>query len=160
MSTRETPPAPEAWADEAPTERTETPLGASVLLERTSRERCLRCGGRAAARCVGCGEAFCRACVDPISASMPDVRCRRCALRIGDGPPQGSPLLLEQILVRCLGRLSATAPSPLVHAMRKEALECQGEIDSWRTTLPPAGVRGAMCERVLALHAKIDGQGR
>jgi hypothetical protein len=155
MSTHETlPEFPEVWTDEDPTERKATvpPAG---LVERTAKELCKRCGGRAATRCAGCGEAFCAACVDPISASAPEVRCRECAPRIGQGPPQGSPLLLEQILGQVLARLSATAPNPLVNAMRNEALECQALIDAWRAAPPSTEDRGRMRERVLALHAKV-----
>ena len=159
MATDRTPPPPESFVDEAPTERAQTAPAAFLLTERTSKERCKRCGGRAAARCAGCGEAFCRACVDPVASSdsAPDVRCRECAQRIGLGPPQGSPLLLEQALAQALSRLSGRPLNPLVQAMRKEALECQLEIDSWRTTLPSLEVRGAMRERVLALYAKVTG---
>jgi hypothetical protein len=59
--------------------------------------------------------------------------------------------VLEQILAR----LSSTAANPLVNAMRSEALSCQVEIDSWRMTAPSQELRGAMRERVLALHAKV-----
>ena len=157
MPSEETPASPTLWVDEAPTERAQTAPAAFLLTERTAKERCKRCGGRAAARCVGCGEAFCRACVDPVSTGESDVRCRECAPRVGEGPPQGSPLLLEQVLVQVLSRLSELAATPLVQAMRNEALVCQREIDAWRATLPPPEVRGAMRERVLALHANVTG---
>jgi len=126
-----------------------------MLLESTARQRCKRCGGRAAARCVGCGEAFCRGCVDPISANAPDVQCRECTARTGERPTHGSPALLEQVLDQILARLSATTANPLANAMRNEAMLCQGEIDTWRDAPPSPEVRGAMRERVLALHAKV-----
>ncbi len=154
MATPETP-MKEPWPDEAPTDRTEIPPAVSMLLESTSRERCKRCGGRAAARCVGCGEPFCRGCIDPTSVSATDTRCRECTPRAADGAGQSGNLLLEQVLGQVLTRLSASPANPLVNAMRNEAMLCQGEIDSWRVASPSLEARGAMRERVLALHAKV-----
>jgi hypothetical protein len=161
MPMRATPPEPEAGPDEAPpTQRTGPPVAVLTAMERTSKEPCKRCGGQATARCVGCGEAFCKTCVDPISTRAPDVRCRKCMLRIAEGSSQGTPLLLEQVLAQCFAYLSAAPPSPFVNLTREEALDCQAEIDSWRASLPAPEVRGAMRERVLALHAKIADRAR
>ena len=154
MPTRE-PPRESDWADEAATERSESPFLEQHARERTSKERCQRCGRRASTRCAGCGEAFCTACVDPISSTATAVSCRTCVL-----PPEGGPAwsrpLLERVLTQCLRRLAAATTNPLVRAMRDEALACQAEIDSWRPEPPPLEVRGAMRERLLALNAKVE----
>ncbi|HEY2511764.1 MAG TPA: response regulator [Polyangiaceae bacterium] len=68
---------PRLWDDdEPPTEQ------GFVILEggssATSRDRCVRCASPAGTRCMGCGEAFCRACFDDqASALCPWCRARR-----------------------------------------------------------------------------------
>jgi CheY-like chemotaxis protein len=47
--------------------------------ERTAREDCAACGKRAAARCGGCGEAYCQDCFRGVSE--PAARCDQCRAR-------------------------------------------------------------------------------
>jgi two-component system chemotaxis response regulator CheY len=44
------------------------------MAEETPVDRCSKCAKRAATRCAGCGEAFCKKCLD----AGPDGRCARC----------------------------------------------------------------------------------
>ena len=44
------------------------------MTDETPFDRCSKCEKRAATRCVGCGEAFCKKCLD----AGPDGRCARC----------------------------------------------------------------------------------
>jgi CheY-like chemotaxis protein len=67
--------APRLWDDDESTDETsiieERP---GVLDDATPRVGCSACNARASARCTGCGEAFCRRCID----AGPDGRCPRC----------------------------------------------------------------------------------
>jgi hypothetical protein len=146
-----------SWDEELPTTPTSTVHEGGT--SRTSKERCKRCGERAAARCVGCGAAFCKTCVDPVSNRAPEITCRACVTSGAVASNASSPALLEQAVERCLARLAAKDPTPLVRAMRKEALECQVAIDDWRAAVPDAGARDAMRERVLGLYARIEQAG-
>jgi CheY-like chemotaxis protein len=65
---------PRLWDDdEPPTQEDLLPL-ADGPSSSTSRDHCCVCGGAARTRCPGCGEAFCRACLD----AGPDGHCARC----------------------------------------------------------------------------------
>jgi hypothetical protein len=145
------------WDQEAPT-RPVTPAHEGET-SRTSREWCKRCGDRAAARCVGCGEPFCKACVDPRTKNDAALTCRPCARAGTARSNEGSVALLEAAVERCLARLQAREPTPIVRAMRREAIDCQAVIDAWSVKAPDGEARDAMRARVLALHAKIEGDG-
>ena len=71
--------SPRLWDEEEPTDE------ASQVNDRpavpkdpgddaTPRVHCIACDRRATTRCVGCGEAFCRGCID----AGPDGRCAKC----------------------------------------------------------------------------------
>ena len=66
---------PRLWDDEAPTSEQAvlTPVASSAPVD-TSKQTCVSCGRRASMRCAGCGEAFCKACLD----AGPDGRCATC----------------------------------------------------------------------------------
>ncbi|HEY2517965.1 MAG TPA: response regulator [Polyangiaceae bacterium] len=68
--------SPRLWDDEEPTD--EVPVlsetAPSSRGEVTLRIVCSVCAAVATARCVGCGEAFCRNCLD----AGPDGRCSKC----------------------------------------------------------------------------------
>jgi CheY-like chemotaxis protein len=64
--------APRLWDDEElPTDED---LPSLREVDGTPRVACIRCGGSASIRCPGCGEAFCRRCLD----AGPDGRCEKC----------------------------------------------------------------------------------
>jgi CheY-like chemotaxis protein len=67
---------PRLWDEDEPT-TDETSIIRSrpaPLVEETPFDRCSRCEKRAASRCPGCGEPFCKNCLD----AGPDGRCARC----------------------------------------------------------------------------------
>ncbi len=69
--------APRLWDDEDGTDETSVPTSTTVRTPRddsTPRILCVSCESVATARCVGCGEAFCRGCLD----AGPDGTCARC----------------------------------------------------------------------------------
>jgi CheY-like chemotaxis protein len=67
---------PRLWDDEEPTtEETSIIRDRESLIDATPRQQCCRCErNRASTRCVACGEALCKACLD----AGPDGRCARC----------------------------------------------------------------------------------
>ena len=70
--------SPRLWDDEAGTDETSSVNG--IALQRESRDdatprvHCATCDSYASTRCVGCGGAFCRRCID----AGPDGRCASC----------------------------------------------------------------------------------
>jgi CheY-like chemotaxis protein len=70
--------APRLWDDEEPTEETSVPFERVVSVrgfeDATPRVLCIACDLPASTRCVGCGEGFCRACLDGGATG----RCPRC----------------------------------------------------------------------------------
>jgi CheY-like chemotaxis protein len=69
--------SPRLWDEEAGTDETSIPDGvrrAPRFDESTPRIVCSTCPRIASARCVSCGEAFCRRCLD----AGPDGRCAKC----------------------------------------------------------------------------------
>jgi CheY-like chemotaxis protein len=71
--------APRFWDDEEPTDETPIPFdraitGRSRLDDATPRVLCATCDLPASARCVGCGEAYCRRCIDGGTS----IRCPKC----------------------------------------------------------------------------------
>ena len=61
----------EPLTDETSIVRNRADLG---IIDETPVDRCSKCEKCAATRCAGCGEAFCRKCLD----AGPDGRCARC----------------------------------------------------------------------------------
>jgi CheY-like chemotaxis protein len=69
--------SPRLWdEEEAPTDEVSVVSDAprAVRDDATPRVRCSVCERRATVRCVTCGEAFCRSCID----AAPDGSCARC----------------------------------------------------------------------------------
>jgi CheY-like chemotaxis protein len=71
--------SPRLWDEEEPTDEVSTvtdtgSLRRIAVSDATPRTYCSMCDRRATMRCVGCGEAFCRGCID----AGPDGRCARC----------------------------------------------------------------------------------
>jgi CheY-like chemotaxis protein len=66
---------PRIWdEDEPPTDEDHQVLVDRVADDATPRQTCSACDARASTRCTGCGEAYCRRCLD----AGPDGRCARC----------------------------------------------------------------------------------
>jgi hypothetical protein len=57
---------------------------------------------------------------------------------------------------RCLARLAKREVTPIVRAMRREALDCQVAIDRWRAAPATAEMRDVMRDRVLSLYERIE----
>lgn len=70
--------APRFWDEEEPTDETslisERPQTRRKIEESTAKVRCATCELLASSRCVGCGEPFCRRCLD----AGPTGRCPKC----------------------------------------------------------------------------------
>jgi CheY-like chemotaxis protein len=65
--------APRLWDEEAPTDETRRPSDRAAA-ESTAKVRCAKCDLPASARCVRCGEGFCRNCLD----AGPSGLCSSC----------------------------------------------------------------------------------
>jgi CheY-like chemotaxis protein len=70
--------SPRLWDEEDSTDETSlpaVPVAAKVVADdATPKVHCFACNRIASTRCVGCGEAFCRRCID----AGPDGRCPKC----------------------------------------------------------------------------------
>ena len=67
--------SPRLWDEEDATDETQVPpIGRARRDDATPRVGCIMCESVASARCVGCGEAYCRRCLD----AGPDGRCPIC----------------------------------------------------------------------------------
>jgi CheY-like chemotaxis protein len=68
--------APRLWDEEEPTDETRLPPSERASAESTAKVRCAKCDLPASARCVRCGEGFCRKCLDAGPSGL-CIRCRQ-----------------------------------------------------------------------------------
>jgi hypothetical protein len=66
-----------------------------------------------------------------------------------------SPNLLEQIVQASIERLAVKADSSAARSIRHEILDCQRELDVWRTSPPTEEARRAMRLRLLAINTRV-----